>query len=233
LRNETYCGPPPLPAELATSFNLDPVLLAALAVAAFGLRRQRTGLASVAVLAIAFVSPLCALSSALFSARIVHHVLLVAAAAPLLALALPARGARDAALPFALATGVLWLWHLPAAYDFAFVNVAAYWAMQLTLLGSATVFWRAVFASGSGPVLQLGFVVAAFAQMGMLGAILTFAPQPLYAAHAVAPFVWGLTPLEDQVLGGLIMWVPAGLPYAIAAGFIARRGWGRLRGVPA
>ena len=79
---------------------------------------------------------------------------------------------------------------------------------------------------------RLVFVVAAFAQMGLLGAILTFAAQPLYSAHAIAPLAWGLTPLEDQALGGLIMWVPAGIPYAIAAALIARRGWSSLtRGV--
>ncbi len=69
--------------------------------------------------------------------------------------------------------------------------------------------------------------------MGMLGAILTFAPVPLYAAHAVAPFLWGLTPLQDQQLGGLIMWVPAGVPYAAAAIVVARRSWSHLSSGPA
>lgn len=228
-----YCGPPPLPGELATSFNLDPVLLVALAGLAVAFRRDRAGLAAVAVLAIAFVSPLCALSSALFAARVVHHVLLIAVAAPLLALALPARRAGGLVLPFVVSTLVLWIWHLPAAYDAALANVPLYWLMQLTLLGSAIVFWRAVLAAERSPVERIVFVVAAFAQMGLLGAILTFASSPLYAAHAVAPLVWGLTPLEDQVLGGLIMWAPAGIPYAIAAVLIARRGWASLtRAVP-
>lgn len=231
--NATYCGPAPLPAEIATSFNLDPVVIIALIALAVVLRRERAGLAAVAVLALAFVPPLCALSSALFAARIAHHVLLVAVAAPLLALALPAHRAGGIALAFAASTVILWAWHLPSAYDLAFTNVAVYWAMQLTLLGSATIFWRAVFAEGRSPVDRIVFVVASFAQMGMLGAILTFAPQPLYAAHAVAPFAWGLTPLEDQVLGGLIMWVPAGIPYAVVAFLIARRSWARLTGAVA
>ncbi len=226
--NVAYCGPPPLPDALAGSFNLDPVLLVALAALAFALRRERFGLLAVGVLAIAFVSPLCALSSALFSARVVHHVLLVAVAAPLFALALPARRAGRVALPFAVSTAILWAWHLPVAYDAALSNVPLYWVMQLSLLGSAVLFWRAVLATGRSPVDQLVLVVAAFAQMGLLGAILTFAARPLYAAHAAAPLAWGLTPLEDQALGGLIMWAPAGLPYAIAAILIARRGWARL-----
>jgi putative membrane protein len=92
------------------------------------------------VLAVAFVSPLCALSAALFSARVVHHVLLVAVAAPVLALAWPGHRSRSPAVPFVVATAVLWAWHRPPAYDLALSNVAAYWAMQVTLLGSAFDF---------------------------------------------------------------------------------------------
>jgi len=228
-----YCGPPPLPGDLAMRFNLDPILLLALAALALLVRRERTGLAAVFVLAVAFVSPLCALSSALFYARVVHHVLVIAVAAPLLALAFPGRRSGSLALSFAISTGVLWAWHIPMAYDAALANVALYWGMQLTLLGSAILFWRAIFAEGRSPVERLAFLVAAFAQMGMLGAILTFAPTQLYAAHSLAPFAWGLTPLEDQGLGGLIMWVPAGIPYAVVALLVARRSWGRLKGVAA
>jgi len=225
-----YCGPPPLPQDLWLSWNLDPVLLFALAALAYALRREPAGLAAVGVLVVAFVSPLCALSSVLFSARVVHHVLLVAVAAPLLALALRGRPTGSMALPFVVSTAVLWAWHLPIAYDLALSNVAVYWAMQLTLVGSAVWFWRAVLASGGAPIERIVFIVASFAQMGMLGAILTFAPSALYAVHGMAPFEWGLSPLRDQQLGGLIMWVPAGLPYAAASVAVARRSWSRLGG---
>lgn len=228
-----YCGPPPLPDHILTSFNFDPILMLALLAAAVALRRSPAGLGAVAVLAIAFVSPLCALSSALFGARVVHHVLLVAIAAPLLALSFPTWRPDRIVLPFVVATVALWAWHIPAAYDLALVNVGIYWAMQLTLLGSAIWFWRAVLARDRSPVDQLVFIGAAFAQMGLLGAILTFATTPLYAAHAVAPYAWGMTPLEDQALGGLVMWVPAGIPYAVAALLITRRAWTRLTGVAA
>lgn len=224
-----YCGPPPLPGELWRSWNLDPALLLALAIAAIVLRRSGPGLAAVAVLVLAFVSPLCALSSALFSARVVHHVLLVAVAAPLLALALPRWRHGRPGLAFAVSTAALWAAHIPAAYDAALGNVALYWLTQLSLLGSALWFWRAVFEARDTVVESVGLVVAGFAQMGLLGALLTFAPNPLYAAHLVAPNAFGLTALEDQVLGGLVMWVPAGVPYAIAAAVLARRGWSRLR----
>lgn len=233
--NATYCGPPPPPDAVWTTWNFDPILIAALFALGVVMRRDAAGLAAVGVLAIAFVSPLCPLSSALFSARAVHHVLLVAVAAPLLACAFPARRAGRSALAFAGSTVVLWAWHVPSAYDLALSNVAIYWLMQLTLILSAGWFWRCVLAREASPVDSLVLIVAAFAQMGMLGAILTFAAQPLYAAHVAAPLAFGVVPLDDQALGGLIMWVPAGIPYAIAAALVARRGWELIanRGAPA
>ena len=50
----------------------------------------------------------------------------------------------------------------------------------------------------------------------MLGALLTLAPRPLYAIHELTAAPWGLTALEDQQLGGLLMWVPGGLILAAA-----------------
>ncbi|MGK7651312.1 cytochrome c oxidase assembly protein [Roseovarius sp. B08] len=228
-----YCGPAPLPAELWVRWNLDPVLLVTLGLLTFLVRREPTGLLAVVVMFVAFVSPLCALSSALFSARVVHHVLLVATAAPLLAWAWPAAKSDRVWLSFAVSTLTLWVWHHPVAYDHALANVVVYWLMQITLLGSALWFWKSVFAAREAPFLQLVVIVAAFAQMGMLGAVLTFAPHALYAAHALVPFDWGLTPLADQQLGGLIMWVPAGIPYAVAAALMARQSWSRLRDLSA
>ena len=227
--NGIYCGPPPLPDEIWTRWNLDPVLIGSLILAAVLLKRDRAGQLGIAVLAVVFVSPLCALSSALFSARVAHHVLLVAVAAPLIASIMPAHRTGSITLPFVLTTSVLWFWHLPGPYDLALANIAIYWVMQLSLIGSALWFWRAVLAPGRGPVDSLLFIFLAFAQMGMLGALLTFAPTPLYAAHAVAPLEWGLTPLTDQQLGGLVMWVPAALPYAALAILVARRSWANLR----
>jgi len=228
-----YCGQPPLRGDLWTSWNFDPYLIAALLLLTYFVRRQTSGLIAVAVMVVAFISPLCALSSALFSARVVHHVLLIAVAAPLLALVRPAQAPRGLALPFVISTVVLWAWHLPAAYDLALSNIAVYWVMQLSLLASAIWFWRSVFAADAAPVERIVYVIASFAQMGMLGAILTLAPNQLYAIHALAPFEWGLTPLRDQQLGGLIMWVPAGVPYAAAAVVLARQSWSQLKSVAA
>ena len=52
--------------------------------------------------------------------------------------------------------------------------------------------------------------------MGVLGALITFASHPLYRVHALTTAAWGLTPLHDQQLGGVIMWVPAGVIFLVA-----------------
>lgn len=226
--NRIYCGPPADPSSIWTSWNLDPIVLVPLLLFA-ALQRDFRGLAAAGVLLLAFVSPLCALSSSLFSARVLHHVLLTAVAAPLIACRRSPGPAGPMMLPFALSAVIFWSWHAPAAYDFALSHVAIYWLMQLTLLASAIWFWRAVLHRDRPSVEALAFIVLGFAQMGMLGAVLTFAPQPLFAAHAIAPLAWGITSLADQQAGGLIMWVPSGLPFAIAGLLVARRSWPHLR----
>jgi len=219
----SYCGPAPAPADLLARWNFDPWALMVLAALAIWAGRTRPGAAGIIVLAFAFLSPLCALSQALFSARVVHHVLLVAIAAPLLALSRPARAPIGVGLPFLVATAALWLWHAPAAYDAALGHKALYWLMQASLFCPAFLFWRAAFsqAGGAGVV----WVFLAYLAMGMLGAILTLAPDAVYATHAAAPMLWGLAPLSDQQLGGLIMWMPAGLVYAAWGAMLARRAW--------
>ena len=219
----SYCGPAPNPADLLALWNFDPWALAVLVALTLWAGRTRPGAAGIIVLVFAFLSPLCALSSALFSARVVHHVLLVAVAAPLFALSRPARATTGVGLPFLLATAALWLWHAPVVYDAALGHMALYWVMQATLFGSAYVFWLAVFSQpvGSG----VGWVFLAYLAMGMLGAILTLAPNAVYATHTVAPLLWGLSPLWDQQLGGLIMWMPSGLPFAVWGGMLGRRAW--------
>ena len=219
----SYCGPAPAPSDLLSRWNFDPWALAVLVVLALWAGRTRPGAAAIVVLAFAFLSPLCALSSALFAARVVHHVLLVAVAAPLLALSRPVRAPMAVGLPFLLATAALWLWHAPVAYDAALGNKALYWVMQASLFGLAWLFWRAAFSQPGGAGIV--WVFLAYLAMGMLGAILTLAPGGVYATHAIAPFMWGLTPLLDQQLGGLIMWMPAGLPFAVWGGLLARRAW--------
>jgi len=173
---------------------------------------------------------------ALFSARIGQHIILLVAAAPLLALGLrvPRRLASPGAL--AMAAGIfavaLWAWHLPGPYGATFRSDLAYWAMQASLVGAATWLWRGLLVGvAERPDAALLAGLATAAQTGALGALLTFAPRPLFAEHTLTAQPWGLTPLEDQQLGGLLMWVPGGLAFAgVALPALARtlRGGGAI-----
>lgn len=224
-----YCGPPPTPADLLAAWNGDPALLAALALAAFAgewhLRRTRAEARlhrlhwlAMATLVLAFVSPLCALSAALFSGRVAHHLLLIAVAAPLVAMAFPQARAPRFLAPLALLHVVLvWVWHAPAPYAAAMASDAVYWVMELTLIGSGVVLWRGLLAPGSPLARVLLVHLGIVAQMGLLGALITFAPRPLYAPHFLSTEPFGLSALEDQQLAGLLMWVPAAIPYVAAA----------------
>lgn len=228
-----YCGPAALPENLWVRWNTDPLLiavLAALAAVIAGGRSSnaRAGWGALALMSVVFVSPLCALSSALFSARVFHHVVLVAAVAPLLARAFPLRsfGHPPLAMVVAAHAVILWLWHAPGPYAWGLASVPAYWLMQLSLLGSAWLMWRAILApaAASGPALVA--LVATVAQMGLLGAVIVFASVPLYPVHLASTLPWGLTPLADQQLAGLLMWVPAMLPYLAVGLYTA---WASLR----
>jgi len=222
-----YCGMAPGPGEWLARWNLDPWLLAALAACAlayhFGFptiepRRRAAFAGFMIVLLVLFVSPFCALTSALFAARVVHHVAIAAIAAPLLVMALPREVLRlpgSLALWTALQAVIFWAWHTPPLYAWALSSDAAYWAMQLSLLASAAAFWFAV--RRASPTAAFAALLATMVQMGLLGALITFAATPLYAPHFSTTLPWGMAPLDDQQLAGLIMWAPAAGFYLAAA----------------
>lgn len=226
-----YCGAAPSPGELLARWNFDPLLLAGFAAAGgvyfYYLREPRARhpwfLAAAALLAVLFVSPFCALSSALFSARVVHHVLLTAVAAPLLVLAFSPRIRLPGGLGGWTAGHALifWLWHAPPVYAWALSSDAAYWLMQASLLLSAAGFWHGV--RRAAPLAAVGALLATMVQMGLLGALITFSGAALYAPHFIGPQLWGFSPLEDQQLAGLIMWAPAAGLYLAAAVFVLGR----------
>ncbi|MFK8253092.1 cytochrome c oxidase assembly protein [Ancylobacter terrae] len=194
-----------------------------------GVPRGPAALAA-AALFVAFVSPLCALTVALFAARGLHHLVLVLVAAPALALAWRC-SAPAAATGGLLGLSVfLWLWHVPAAYELAWRSPSAYWLMQAGLLGSAWAFWSGVLADGrdDAPIAAAGLVLALAGQMGLIGAILTFAPRILYPQHLATTEAFGFGALADQQLAGLVMWVPGMVPLAVIGALLLRRGWQRL-----
>jgi putative membrane protein len=227
-----YCGPAAVPDDLWTRWNVDPLLIAILAALALAVGRGRSsntraGWGAIMLMVIIFLSPLCALSSALFSVRVLHHVLLIAAVAPLLACAFPQLrvGSPPPAVLVAAHAVILWLWHTPGLYAWGLASVPAYWLMQTSLLGSAWLLWRAILASAQ-PGAALIALAATIGQMGLLGALIVFAPRPLYLVHLASTAAWGIAPLVDQQLAGLLMWVPAMLPYLGVGLWIA---WSSLR----
>jgi putative membrane protein len=232
-----YCGTPPSPGALLFRCNLDPVLITALIVAALAQLRYLAGgqqrsvaLAGWGLASAALISPLCALSVSLFSARVGQHMVLILCAAPLLALATPPVSVKWARPVLWVATFsffvALWFWHMPGPYDATFESTPVYWAMHLTLFGSAVALWRALLRSPrqlGGDVLAAGVLTSI--QMGFLGAILTTASRALYFPHLATTQLWGLSPLQDQELGGTVMWVPGILLFLWAAIYVL----GRLR----
>lgn len=117
----------------------------------------------------------------------------------------------------------LWFWHIPGPYQAALASEPVHALEHATFLGTAMLFWWVVLHPVGRRRLGYGasvlYIAAAGVQSGALGAILTFAPRPWYPAQESLAQLWGYTPLQDQQLAGLIMWIPAGIVYLVAAGW--------------
>lgn len=121
----------------------------------------------------------------------------------------------------------LWIWHVPVLFDAVLQKEWAHTLQHLSFLISALLFWWALI---HGPQGALGYGAAVLylfttsIHSGALGALITLAGSVWYPSYIPLTGSWGLTPLEDQQLGGLIMWIPAGLVYIIA-GLALFAGW--------
>lgn len=248
-----YCGAPPVPDDVA--WNIDPLLIGAFAAAAmvysFAYARtpstEKSKLKPWAfalgwfVLAASFISPLCNLSVALFSVRILQHMILVIVATPLLIIGgvdlLAARTLRidatrcktleSVASPLLFAFA-LWFWHMPAPYDATLGPHLVYWSMEISLLVTSLLLWRCLLRDLSrNPAPAIAASLFTGLQMTGLGAWLVFAPRALFSVHVTTTEAWGLSPMQDQQIGGLIMWLPFGFVLAahlvICVGAFLRR----------
>lgn len=202
------------------------------------------------ILAGALVSPLHEAGEHSFSAHMFEHELIMLVAAPLLVAAQPlaimlwAFPAEPRKRIAALATAMqrpwralsvpvfatvaqaaaLWLWHAPTLFDRALSSEVWHGAQHLSFLVTALFFWTAMLGRRTPPGIAALCLVVTSIVSGALGALMAFAESPWYAGYArfaFAPF--GMSPVEDQQVAGLLMWVPGGLVHAGVALIIVRR----------
>lgn len=199
----------------------------------------------------ALLSPLDSLGAQLFSAHMVQHETLMLFAAPALVLgrplaawawALPMRWRRGIGaffhtpgwrVPWLVVTGplaawllhaaALWLWHLPVLFEAALANEAVHSFQHLTFLFTALLFWWSVLGATTrkARALALVSIFTTFLHTGALGALLTLAQADWYPIYAATAPAFHLSALEDQQLGGLVMWIPAGAIYLVSGLYLA------------
>jgi len=195
-------------------------------------------------LAAALVSPLHWLGERIFTVHMIEHEIVMAVAAPLMVLSRPIgilmwglpAGARAAVAALAqhpvvrtawrhassganatLLHGLaIWLWHVPAWFDAAVNDVAVHRLQHASFFATAVVFWWSVLRRGEyGSGAWHLFIT--MLHTSALGALMALSPRVLYSLQTLHSGEWGLTPLQDQQLAGIVMWVPAGTVYAGAA----------------
>jgi cytochrome c oxidase assembly factor CtaG len=129
------------------------------------------------------------------------------------------RALRQPIVAWSLHVGMLWLWHVPSLYEAALRDERVHVTEHAMFFLTALLFWHPIVERARGR-LRIGtavlYLFAAGLQCTLLGAAITFARHPWYVGHYATTAAWGLTPLEDQQLAGLIMWIPAGLAYLVA-----------------
>jgi putative membrane protein len=121
--------------------------------------------------------------------------------------------------------GAFVFWHAPRPYQWALDNNGVHILEHLSFFVTSLAFWSLVLPSrGQGRRLQHGpallLVISTAVVSGLPGALMIFAPRPLYPGHAVGVMRWGMTLMEDQQLAGLIMWIPAGAAYLVAVAVV-------------
>jgi putative membrane protein len=206
-----------------------------------------------AAVAIALLSPLDRWGSQLFALHMIQHETLMLIAAPLLVVGRPlplflwafaeqwragvGRLAHSAPIQVAwtvllspvvawlVHALVLWLWHAPPLFEAALQNATIHDLQHLSFFVSALMFWAAMVESRKQEQqgAAIVYLFTTTVHTSVLGALITFALRPWYAGYLQTPRYWGLTALEDQQLGGLIMWVPGSLVYiGIALALLVR-----------
>jgi cytochrome c oxidase assembly factor CtaG len=124
----------------------------------------------------------------------------------------------------------LWLWHAPLLYTLALSNEAVHRLEHLSFFFTGLLFWwTLLYGRGTDrgervrDAVGIGCLFLTLLHSGILGALLTLSPRVWYPAQVQFSADFGLTPLEDQQLAGILMWVPMGIVYTAAALYFAHR----------
>jgi putative membrane protein len=170
----------------------------------------------------------------LFSAHMVQHLLLTLLMPPLLIVGVPgwmlrpllrrriiARIASVLTRPkvcFATFNLVVAIWHLPMFYNAAVESHPIHIVQHLMFMVSAVMLWWPILSQLpelprlSYP-MQMLYLFLATLPMSVVSVIITYSQNLLYPGYSAAPRILGITPMEDQLIGGLIMWIPGGLVF--------------------
>jgi putative membrane protein len=180
----------------------------------------------VAAVAITILPPLSDVAAQLFSVHMLQHLLLIVVAAPLLILSRAFEGLNRFALirkltqpvaAWVIFVSVFLLWHWPVAFQWAALTEATILLEHLSILVASLLFWSVALSARGQEWLSYGaralFVMTAAVATDLPGVIMVFAPQALCTMPGENAAAFGITPLQDQQIAGLLMWVPANIVF--------------------
>ena len=172
----------------------------------------------------------------LFSAHMVQHLILTLAMPPLMIVGVPGwmlrpllrnrvlgpigRKITKPVWCFTIFNLTIAIWHLPFFYNAAMADHNIHIFEHLLFMAAAVLMWWPL--TSQLPELprlpypgQMLYCFLMSIPMSIVAVYITMADQILYPAYSAAPRILPLSPMEDQLLGGLIMWVPGGLIFVI------------------
>ncbi|HEV2147168.1 MAG TPA: cytochrome c oxidase assembly protein [Longimicrobiaceae bacterium] len=201
-------------------------------------RKVASFVLAMAIIFLALQGPLHELSDYfLFSAHMVQHLVLILVMPPFLLYAIPdwmlrpavnvraiGKVARLLTFPlvaFALNNVIFLAWHFPGPYDLMMRDHGVHVAMHLMIMVTGTIMWWPVMSPlpelpRIAPPLQMMYLFVLGIPMMVTAALITFSRVELYTWYVEAPRIFPLSALDDQRLGGLIMWVPGALTIWVA-----------------
>lgn len=130
------------------------------------------------------------------------------------------RGLTHPLVAFVVHGAAVWVWHAPSLYDASVTSEVVHTAQHVSFFATALLFWWVALrgrAARGGIPASIAMLFGTTLHTGALGALLTLSATLAYSSYVATTGPWGLTPIEDQQIGGLIMWVPGGVAYVLAA----------------